>query len=163
MCRLSLEHWCPKRSRIKTWRTYHPCLQGITSHLCWIVAQRRVRTRVFCCVNTNKIPFWGVKHEMGLQSALKSSSLPDNKDYKASCWETSLLYNGSWFNTVFHKLPANWTELILHISSKVCVRGWTLISGRRGGVTGAAGYCPITPPSGLRYQNEKFCLYILSW
>ena len=23
-----------------------------------------------------------------------------------------------------------------------------------GGITGAAGYCPITPPSGLRYQNR---------
>ena len=38
-----------------------------------MVAQQRVRTRVFCLVNANEIPFLGVKHEMGLQSALKSS------------------------------------------------------------------------------------------
>ena len=34
---------------------------------------RKSEGKVFCCVNANKIPFWGVKHKMGLQSALKSS------------------------------------------------------------------------------------------
>ena len=43
------------------------------SHLCWMVAQQRMRASVFYWVNTNEIPFWGVKHKMGLQLALKSS------------------------------------------------------------------------------------------
>ena len=50
---------CPRCSRIETSRTYNSCLQSITSHLCWMVVQQRVRARVFCCVNANKIPFWG--------------------------------------------------------------------------------------------------------
>ena len=69
-CPLSVDVENAQESKL---RTYHLCLQGITSHLCWMVAQQRVSARVFCCVNTNKIPFWGVKQEMGLQSALKSS------------------------------------------------------------------------------------------
>ena len=74
---LSIEHQCLGCSRIKTSRTYHPCLQGIMSHLCWMVAQCRVRAQVFCCRNATKIHFWG--HKIGLESALMSSHCQSTK------------------------------------------------------------------------------------
>ena len=111
MCSLSLEHWCPKCPRIETLRTYHPCLQGIMSHLCWVVAQQRVRARVFCCVNANKIPFGGGA-QMGLQLALKSSCCQTTKTIRPAveelhccitevdsiqCFRNSPLTEPNWF------------------------------------------------------------------
>ena len=51
----------------------------ISDQFWWPGVFEDVRTRVFCCVNANKIPFQGVKHEMGLQSALKSSHCQTTK------------------------------------------------------------------------------------
>ena len=74
------------------------------SHLCWMVAQQRVRTQVFCCVNANKMQFfWG--YEMGLQSALKSSRCQTMKTIrpaveKLHCCITEV-------DSKFHKVPAN--------------------------------------------------------
>ena len=64
---------------------------------------------------------------------------------------------------MFHKLPTNLTELIFTFQLKsLCSRMNTSFGGR---VTGAAGYCPNTSPSGLRYedQNEFSSMYVLSW
>ena len=99
----------------------------------------------------------GVKHKTGLQSALKSSCCQKTKTIRPAveelhccitkvdsiqCFANSPLTESNWFYAwmfVFEDRHLFWV------------------------VTGAAGYCPITPPSSLRYQNKNICLYILSW
>ena len=83
------------------------------------------------------------EYKMGLQLALKSSRCQTMK---------TILRTPCYLNQI---------DSTFQLKS-LCSRMNTYFGG--GGVTGAAGYCPIIPPSSLRYgdQNQNFHLYILS-